>query len=104
MTRRLVAATHWLTSRPEMKGMTVGYFGVGTGAAAALQGASLLGTAIKAVVSRGGRPDLAMPYLEKVVAPTLLIVGERDKKVLQLNRLAIVHLVVEKKLAVVSGA
>jgi putative phosphoribosyl transferase len=104
MSRRLVAATHWLSARPEMKGMTVGYFGVGTGAAAALQGASLLGSAIKAVVSRAGRPDLAMTYLEKVVAPTLLIVGERDKKVLQLNRLALVQLVVEKELAVVSGA
>ncbi|WP_298273491.1 alpha/beta hydrolase [Geobacter sp.] len=104
LARRLVGATRWLAARPEMKGMAICYFGASTGAAAALQGAALTGTAIRAVVSRGGRPDLAMPYLEKVLAPTLLIVGELDTQVLQLNRQAFAHLAGEKELAVVPGA
>jgi dienelactone hydrolase len=104
LAKRLVGATRWLTARPELAGKTVGYFGASTGAAAALLGASLLGADIKAVVSRGGRPDLAIPYLAKVLAPTLLIVGERDVQVLQLNRQALAHLTVEKELAVVPSA
>ena len=104
LARRLVGATQWLTARPEMTGKTVGYFGASTGAAAALQGASLLGSDIKAVVSRGGRPDLAIPYLAKVRAPTLFIVGERDVEVMRLNRQALTHLAVEKELDVVPGA
>jgi len=104
LARRLVGATRWLAARPELKGMALGYFGASTGAAAALQGAAQLGTTISAVVSRGGRPDLAMPYLPKVLAPTLLIVGELDVQVLQLNRQAFAHLAGEKELAVVSGA
>ena len=104
LTRRLVGATRWLAARPEVEGTAIGYFGASTGAAAALQGAALLGAAVKAVVSRGGRPDLAIPHLDKVLAPTLLIVGERDTEVLQLNRQALSHLVVEKELAVVPGA
>lgn len=104
LARRLEGATHWLTERPESKGMALGYFGASTGAAAALKGAAQLGTAIKAVVSRGGRPDLAMPYLERVLAPTLLIVGELDGQVLQLNRQAFANLEVEKELSVVAGA
>lgn len=101
---RLVGATRWLTEHQELKGAALGYFGASTGAAAALQGASMLGAVIKAVVSRGGRPDLAIPYLDKVVSPTLLIVGERDEQVLQLNKQALAHLVVEKELSVVPGA
>ncbi len=104
LVKRLVGATKWLSKLPELQGMTVGYFGASTGAAAALQGAAELGEAVKAVVSRGGRPDLAMPYLGKVVAPTLLIVGELDQEVLQLNRQAFAQLSVEKELAVVPGA
>lgn len=104
LARRLVEATHWLMERPESQRMALGYFGASTGAAAALQGAAELGAAIKAVVSRGGRPDLAMPHLERVLAPTLLIVGELDGQVLQLNRQAFAHLAVEKELSVVSGA
>jgi len=104
LARRLAGATRWLRERPEAKGMAVGYFGASTGAAAALQGASLVGEEIKAVVSRGGRPDLAMPYLDKVAAPTLLIVGERDLEVLQLNRQALARLAAEKELAIVAGA
>lgn len=104
LARRLAGATQWLAARPELKGMALGYFGASTGAAAALQGAAQLGSAISAVVSRGGRPDLAMPYLDKVLAPTLLIVGELDEQVLQLNRQALTHLAAEKALAVVPGA
>jgi len=104
LARRLAGATRWLKARPEAKGMAVGYFGASTGAAAALQGASLVGEEIKAIVSRGGRPDLAMPYLDKVAAPTLLIVGERDLEVLQLNRQALARLAAEKELAIVAGA
>jgi putative phosphoribosyl transferase len=104
LARRLVEATHWLTARPESQGLALGYFGASTGAAAALQGAAQLGGGIKAVVSRGGRPDLAIPCLDKVVSPTLLIVGERDEQVLQLNKQALAHLAVEKELSVVPGA
>lgn len=104
LSRRLVEATRWLAARPELKEAALGYFGASTGAAAALQGAAQLGTVIKAVVSRGGRPDLAMPYLEKVLAPTLLIVGELDEQILQLNRQALARLAGEKELAVVPGA
>jgi len=104
LARRLAGATHWLKARPESQGMALGYFGASTGAAAALQGASLMGEEIKAIVSRGGRPDLAMPYLGKVAAPTLLIVGERDLEVLQLNRQAFARLAAEKELAIVAGA
>ena len=104
LARRLIGATRWLTARPALSGAAIGYFGASTGAAAALQGAALLGAAVKAVVSRGGRPDLAIAGLGKVLAPTLLIVGERDPQVLQLNRQALTHLVAEKELAVVPGA
>jgi len=104
LAKRLVGASRWLMDRQELKGAALGYFGASTGAAAALQGASILGTVIKAVVSRGGRPDLAIPYLDKVVSPTLLIVGERDGQVLQLNKQALAHLASEKELSVVPGA
>jgi dienelactone hydrolase len=104
LARRLVGVTRWLAARPEMKGKTMGYFGASTGAAAALQGAALLGEEIRAVVSRGGRPDLATPYLGQVRAPTLFIVGERDAEVLALNRQAFARLAGEKELAVVPGA
>jgi len=104
LARRLAGATRWLLERQETKGMMLGYFGASTGAAAALRGAALMEEEIKAIVSRGGRPDLAMPHLGKVVAPTLLIVGERDFEVLQLNRQALARLASEKELAVVAGA
>ncbi len=104
LAQRLTEVTRWITAHAEMKGVSIGYFGSSTGAAAALQGASQLGTSIGAVVSRGGRPDLAMQYLKKVAAPTLLIVGELDTQVLQLNRQALAHLPSEKELAIVPGA
>jgi putative phosphoribosyl transferase len=82
---RLEAATGWVRQQPEGE-LPVGYFGASTGAAAALWAAADLGPGISAVVSRGGRPDLAGPRLGDVTAPTLLIVGERDREVLELNR------------------
>lgn len=104
LAQRLVQATHWLAARPEVQGKGLGYFGASTGAAAALQGAARLGETIKAVVSRGGRPDLAMPFLKMVLAPTLLIVGGLDSDVLELNRQAFTSLAAAKELAVVPGA
>jgi putative phosphoribosyl transferase len=86
--RRLAAATGWLRHQPETSRLPLGYFGASTGAAAALIAAADLGHQVSAVVSRGGRPDLAAPRLGEVRAPTLLIVGGLDTQVLELNRQA----------------
>jgi len=104
LAQRLMTATNWLREQTLPAPMATGYFGASTGAAAALQAAAELGPAIGAVVSRGGRPDLAEAYLARVVAPTLLIVGELDWQVLELNRAALALLNTEKELAVVPGA
>ena len=104
LTRRLTAATRWLREQPETKALRLGYFGASTGAAAALKAAATLGPDIAAVVSRGGRPDLAMADLQHVQAPTLLIVGERDDIVLDLNRRACAKLVARNELVVVPQA
>jgi putative phosphoribosyl transferase len=104
LARRLVDVTRWLRAQPEAAGARVGYFGASTGAAAALWAAADLGPDIAAVVSRGGRPDLAAPRLAEVTAPTLLIVGGRDHVVLELNRRAHALLGGERRLAVVPGA
>jgi putative phosphoribosyl transferase len=104
LVERLETATNWLRHRPEALGLPVGYFGASTGAAAALLAAADLGDEIRAVVSRGGRPDLAAPRLERVQAPTLLIVGGADEAVLELNREAAARLRCEWELAVVPGA
>lgn len=85
LARRLRGATEWLAARPDTRELRIGYFGASTGAAAALVAAADLGDRIAAVVSRGGRPDLAGSELAHVTAPTLLIVGERDPVVLDLN-------------------
>ena len=100
---RLSAATRWLLSRPDSSGVSVGYFGASTGAAAALQASTTISN-VNAIVSRGGRPDLAWDYLEKVKSPTLLIVGGKDEEVLQLNQQALARLKVDKDLVVVPGA
>jgi putative phosphoribosyl transferase len=84
--------------------MAVGYFGASTGAAAALVAAAELGDAIRAVVSRGGRPDLAIPVLDRVTAPTLLIVGGNDVGVIGMNEEAQRHLRAESSLEIVPGA
>lgn len=104
LARRLTDATGWLRGRPETQGLAVGYFGASTGAAAALWAAAEPGARIAAVVSRGGRPDLAGPRLPAVNAPTLLIVGGHDELVLDLNRDAQARLRCESRLAVVPGA
>jgi putative phosphoribosyl transferase len=101
---RLVALTDWLCAQPDTRGLPVGYFGASTGAAAALMAAARRPDAVRAVVSRGGRPDLAGPWLSRVVAPTLLIIGERDPLVLDLNRDALGHLRGEKAMAIVPAA
>ena len=104
LSQRLISATKWLRENPATRNLAFGYFGASTGAAAALIAAAKIPEEIKAVVSRGGRPDLAVDYLQKVKAPTLLIVGGNDPTVLDLNKKALVRLSVLKKLEIVSGA
>ena len=105
LTQRLLAATAWLQSKPETKNLSIGYFGASTGAAAALQAAAKMGDKISAVVSRGGRPDLAGAVaLRQVSAPTLLIVGGDDYGVIELNQQADALMNCEKKLTLVPGA
>ncbi len=104
LTWRLERATQWLIDQPQTKLLQVGYFGASTGAAAALQAAATFGPSIGAVVSRGGRPDLAMSALDRVQSPTLLIVGGLDDIVIDLNREAYGKLKSEKHLAIVPGA
>lgn len=104
LTHRLLAATRWIANQNETQHLGIGYFGATTGAAAALVAAAELGPVIDAVVSRGGRPDLAAQALGRVDAPTLLIVGERDDMVVQLNVDAFEQLCCEKDFAVVQGA
>jgi len=104
LARRLVEATRWIANQPETQELGIGYFGASTGGAAALVAAAEIGPTVGAVVSRGGRPDLAQDALEKVQSPTLLIVGERDETVLELNRSAYARLRCEKELAVIPRA
>lgn len=104
LARRLVDGTGWLTGLDSWPPQPIGYFGASTGAAAALWAASELGDEISAVVSRGGRPDLAMAHLAKVTSPTLLIVGSLDTVVLGMNRAAQAALTCENRLDVVPGA
>ena len=104
LAERLVDATDWLTQFPDTKHLRIGYFGASTGAAAALAAAAVRPDAVRAIVSRGGRPDLAGAALTSVQAPTLLIVGEHDDQVVQLNRQALTQLRCEKRLVIVPGA
>jgi pimeloyl-ACP methyl ester carboxylesterase len=104
LTWRLERATQWLMEEPRAQSLDIGYFGASTGAAAALNAAATFGSSIGAVVSRGGRPDLAMAALGSVQAPTLLIVGALDDVVIELNRKAYERLKAEKHLAIVPGA
>jgi dienelactone hydrolase len=101
---RLVYATRWIKEQAEIQELPVGYFGASTGAAAALVAAAALAEQVAVVVSRGGRPDLAGPYLDKVKAPTLLIVGGRDHHVIRLNMDAYSQLQCEKRLEIVDRA
>ena len=104
LARRVVEALHWLDRDPKFHRMAFGLFGASTGAAAALVAASQLGQRIGAVVSRGGRPDLALSVLDRVVAPTLLIVGGADAGVIELNEQALARLRGPKALEIVPGA
>jgi len=105
LTRRLLAATAWLQANPATHTLRLGYFGASTGAAAALQAAAEMGDKIAAVVSRGGRPDLAGEVaLGRVTAPTLLIVGAADYGVIELNQQAYALMSCEKELTLIPGA
>lgn len=104
LARRLVGATDWLLDRPDVRHLRLGYFGASTGAAAALVAAAERPQAVGAVVSRGGRPDLAGPALARVRAPTLLLVGGNDQAVIELNQQASELLRCDQRLVVVPGA
>jgi putative phosphoribosyl transferase len=101
---RLLLAKSWLDKEPGTKNLAIGYFGASTGAGAALQAAAREPSNVKAVVPRGGRPDLAESYLPSVTAPTLLIVGGHDEPVIEMNQAAYDLLTWEKKLVIVPGA
>ena len=101
LAERLVDVTDWLTKQPDSRQLRVGYFGVSTGAGAALVAAAERADVVSAIVSRGGRPDLAGPALARVRAPTLLIVGGNDFQVIELNRVAFAQLRCEKQLVIV---
>jgi dienelactone hydrolase len=104
LAKRLVTATDWLSDQSRMTKLVPGYFGASTGGAAAVVAAAALGNKIGAVVSRGGRPDLAWEALSRVKAPTLLIVGGLDGSVIQLNEKAHEQLSCPKELKIVPGA
>ncbi len=101
---RLVQTTKWLLEQRAAEALPPCFFGASTGAAAAVAAAAQLGSAVHAVVSRGGRPDLAYTHLARVASPTLLIVGGNDEVVLELNRRALAELTCERRLAIVRGA
>jgi dienelactone hydrolase len=105
LARRLVHAAHWVDAQPELQPLPLGFFGASTGSAAALVAAAELRGRVRAIVSRGGRPDLAgAATLARIAAPTLLIVGGRDDAVIDLNRQAEAQLRCERRLAIVPGA
>ena len=104
LARRLAAAARWTSQQTGTRGLGIGFFGASTGGAAALVAAAELGPLVQAVVSRGGRPDLAGKALSSVTAPTLLIVGARDEVVVRLNQEAYEQLRCEKRLTLVPGA
>lgn len=104
LAHRLVGATHWIQTEPKTQGLAIGYFGASTGAAAALVAAAQMDDEIKAIVSRGGRPDLATSALSAVRCPTLLIVGGCDQLVICMNDDALTRLRCEKQLRLIPGA
>jgi dienelactone hydrolase len=104
LAERLVAASEWARQQPGTQHLSIGYFGASTGAGAALVAAAERPDLVRAIVSRGGRPDLAGPALPLVEAPTLLVVGGRDEVVIELNRQAFNQLRSEKRLEIVPGA
>jgi dienelactone hydrolase len=104
LTQRLIDAVDWLVERPDSRGLRIGLFGASTGAAAALAAAAERPERIAAVVSRGGRPDLVLPVLPRVRAPTLLIVGGLDQPVIGMNQRAAAALGCEHRLEIIPGA
>lgn len=104
LAERLVGTTNWLLQQPETVKLKICFFGASTGAAAALVAGSELGKTVAAIVSRGGRPDLAANVIDRVVAPTLFIVGELDYGVIELNQQAYALLAAEKKMEIVPNA
>ena len=101
---RLIEATEWLMQYKTTKKLPIAYFGANTGAASALRAAAYFGNSIKAVVSRGGRPDLSLNTLPMVIAPTLLIVGQMDVPVIKMNKLAFDQLHCIKEMKIIPGA
>lgn len=101
LANRLKIVTQWVANSRETRDLNLGYFGASTGAAAALIAAANPSLNVKAIVSRGGRPDLALDYLSKIQAPTLLIVGGSDVQVIKLNQIALERINVEKRLEIV---
>ena len=104
LTRRLAAATKWVLGQKETESLRIGYFGASTGAAAAIRASVTEGPAVGAVVSRGGRVDMAKEYLYKVTAPTMLIVGSDDDVVVELNRASYELISAPKELVLIKGA
>ena len=104
LAKRLISATDWLSTQTVAAELAIGYFGASTGAAAALVAAANRQAVVRAVVSRGGRPDLALPVIDRVRAPTLLIVGGDDTEVIALNERAFRELRSPKELVLVEGA
>jgi pimeloyl-ACP methyl ester carboxylesterase len=104
LAERLGGVTDWLAGDPSTAGLSIGYFGASTGAAAALIAAAERPQLVRAIVSRGGRPDLAGPVLRRVAQPTLLIVGGEDDVVIHLNRQALQELGGIKQLVIIPGA
>lgn len=104
LTERLIAVTKWCLEGEKTKGLKIGYYGASTGAAATLSAAAYWGTRIKAIVCRGGRPDLSMDVLDLIESPTLLIVGGEDRQVIDFNRQAYQKIGAIKKMELISGA
>lgn len=104
LSERLIRVTDWVLKNHELSGLKIGYFGASTGAAAALVAASKKANIVSAVVSRGGRPDLAEDRLREVMCPTLLIVGGNDDVVIDLNKEAMAKMSCVKKLVIIPGA
>jgi putative phosphoribosyl transferase len=104
LSSRLVGATDWLLQNPTTRHLKIGYFGANTGSGAALIAATERPEAVSAIVSRGGRPDLAGSALSRIQAPTLLIVGENDSPVLYMNEDALKYIPAQKQLTIIPGA
>lgn len=104
LTQRLIETTQWVQHQQGIQNLALGYFGASTGAASALRAAAFFGKGIQAVVSRGGRPDLALGELHRVKAPTLLVVGSFDTEVIRLNQKAYDKLQCQKRMEIIPGA